>query len=530
MYKMRFSLPIACLLLAILPSLKQETVFAYDTEAVVSPLVLYGDVYGFGGMPSTPWRTLGTATTSLTVTVVPEDSQTFPDTEEEVSVTLTTSDPVSGSFEVLPRLITVDVKGQGETVLTISGLLPDTTYHQYLDSYENHTEVRTDAEGMYSFTLDLTNPHVVFIQPHKSTYFLKNDATGGDCEVRGIGAWDPTTNTCTLTHDITETVQIGGTMNGVSDGITLDGGGYTLRGSTQGLYIYGANNIVVKNLSVENCSKGIVVDGVNSGSGISLFDITTNENITGLDVQRVENFTVRASTFQDEQTGSSFSEVHGLTIEDVDVTLLEPYLLGSSGDSGISISITDTAYIRNVHLDGGYQGLFLYHSTGVDVGDISITHATYPIQVWLEDNPTYMNNEIRAQVDGAPYVYTSNRSNVTIDASIEPAVALTCAFCTNTTITGYTFNHPKLGVVLFNADGVTIENSIVKSGGGHGVQTIHSSGVVIRNNDIYPVNYAPLYFSSTPAGAVPFEVYHNNMYAGVGTEQYVLVTNDQQVF
>ena len=86
MYKMRFSLPIACLLLAIVPSLKQETVFAYNTEAVVSPLVLYGDVYGFGGMPSTPWRTLGTATTSLTVTVVPEDSQTFPDTEEEVEM------------------------------------------------------------------------------------------------------------------------------------------------------------------------------------------------------------------------------------------------------------------------------------------------------------------------------------------------------------------------------------------------------------------------------------------------------------
>lgn len=500
-------------------------VIAYD-EVLDSSGVMYADdAYGFGEMPHTPWRAEGTATTSLIATLLAEDS----DTEETIFI-LSTSEPVSGIFEALPGLITVDLTGQVETLLTISGLLPDTTYHQYVDSYESHTEVLTDAEGSYSFTIDLADPHVIFIQPHKSTYFLKSDATGGDCEGRDIGIWDATTKTCTLTTDITETVQIGSNWDGVSDGITLDGAGYNLSTGSQGVYIYKASNIVVKNLSIENCSKALFVDSTNLDSGITLSNITTYKNITGLDVRRVGNVVVHDGSFEDEQNGINFNQVNGLSIENVDVTLIEPYLFGNQGDSGISISGTTQAYVRNVSLSGSWRGLYLKNSIDGDLRDISITNATHPISVWFEDDPVYMNNEIRAQVDGAAYVFTSNKSNVTIDASLEPASALVCAFCTNTTITGYTFDHPKIGVILYRADGVVIENSVFKGSGGHGVQTINSSGVVIRNNDIYPVKYAPLYFSNPSVDAVPSEVYHNNIYKGVGTQQYALVSNMEHIF
>ena len=60
-----------------------------------------------------------------------------------------------------------------------------------------------------------------------SEYTISDDATGGDCTT--IGTWNSGTKTCTLTGNVTVNDIHGIEIH--SDGITLDGGGYTLTGT-----------------------------------------------------------------------------------------------------------------------------------------------------------------------------------------------------------------------------------------------------------------------------------------------------------
>ena len=108
------------------------------------------------------------------------------------------------------------------TTINIGGLLPNTTYYKYSDSYHNLTTFTTDEIGAHAYTQDIATPHIIFIQPHKSTKFIRSDSLGGDCT--SIGIWNATTQTCTLTQNLFETVQID------SDNITLDGNNFTLSG------------------------------------------------------------------------------------------------------------------------------------------------------------------------------------------------------------------------------------------------------------------------------------------------------------
>lgn len=78
------------------------------------------------------------------------------------------------------------------------------------------------------------------IYPAKTwAYTLSDDATGGDCGL--IGIWDSSTKVCALKTNVSEAIQI------ISDGITLEGNGYSLIGSGSGTGITSANsNITIK--------------------------------------------------------------------------------------------------------------------------------------------------------------------------------------------------------------------------------------------------------------------------------------------
>ena len=145
---------------------------------------------------------------------------------EYLNITLNSSEEISLRMESVPEMVTMMI-GESltstSTQITLSGFAPLTTYYKYEDSYRNLTEVATDQSGAFSYTQDFTSPHLIFIQPRKSTKFIADNATGGDCAT--IGTWDVPTKTCTLTQDVFETIQID------SNGVTLDGNGYTITGT-----------------------------------------------------------------------------------------------------------------------------------------------------------------------------------------------------------------------------------------------------------------------------------------------------------
>ncbi len=266
---------------------------------------------------------------------------------------LVSSEPITLRMESVPNIITIVTDASTSfattTTITMSGFLPITTYYKYTDSYHNLTTFIANENGVYVYTQDISVPHIIFIQPHKSTKFIRADATGGDCAT--IGIWNSTTLSCTLTQNLFETVQID------SDNITLDGNNFTISGfhTGSGVYLNGRSDVTIKNLQITNFSYGISVYNANN------IHIEHN-NFINNDSQAI----VLSNSVANTITGNRAS-------------LLVPsrsrrqgFVLYNSHDN----SFRDNTIALNARasLSGGHQGILLFSSnnnsfTGNDISD-----------------------------------------------------------------------------------------------------------------------------------------------------------------
>lgn len=215
--------------------------------------------------------------------VIPSEGSMFQITDSDyLNISLHSTEIIKLRLESVPEMITMRIAPTStlatSTQITITGLLPLTPYYKYEDNYHNLTSVFSNENGAYVYTQDISKSHRIFIQPRKSTKFISNNATGGDCA--SIGTWNPATLTCTLTNDLTETVQID------SDGITLDGGGHTMTGlnTGNGIYLYEKSGVTIKNLTIKNFSYGITLD-LSSNNTVHTntisVDMTSSNRYTG---------------------------------------------------------------------------------------------------------------------------------------------------------------------------------------------------------------------------------------------------------
>lgn len=171
-----------------------------------------------------------------------------------LNVSIDSVEQVKLVLESVPEMVTMSLESASDAVstqITLGGFVPNTTYHKYEDNYHNHMPFTTDSGGNYTYIQDLSTAHMVFIQPRPSTKFIRDDATGGDCAL--IGIWDVSTKTCTLTTDLSETIQID------SNGIILDGNNHisTGYGTGTGVYMRGRTGVTLKNLTINKFSTGI---------------------------------------------------------------------------------------------------------------------------------------------------------------------------------------------------------------------------------------------------------------------------------
>ena len=129
---------------------------------------------------------------------------------EYLNIVLDSTEKINLRMESMPEMLTMEIGPVSSSTpsaqIALSGFEPSTTYYKYQDDYHNLIKFTTDENGGYSYTQDLSESHLVFIQPRKSTKFIKDDSTGGDCS--SIGNWDNATKTCILTTDVNETIQI----------------------------------------------------------------------------------------------------------------------------------------------------------------------------------------------------------------------------------------------------------------------------------------------------------------------------------
>ncbi len=219
------------------------------------------------------------------------------------------------------------------TSITISNLRPSATYYKYSDSYLNLEEITTDVNGSLTYQQDISDFHSVFIQTIKSTKIISPTSTGGSCS--SIGTWNNATKTCTLTQDVFETIQING------DGITLDGAGHTVQGSSVGfgVYIPQKSAVVVKNLTIKGFFWGINATQTSQSNFYS--NILKNNVRGGILFSSSQNITLQ----NNQLIGDSFFAT-GNTVNDYTHSI----------DISNTINGEPILYLVNAH-DEKYSGL-----------------------------------------------------------------------------------------------------------------------------------------------------------------------------
>ncbi|MDD2657769.1 MAG: NosD domain-containing protein [Candidatus Pacebacteria bacterium] len=278
-----------------------------------------------------------------------------------LNISLDTAEPVRLMAESVPNVITMRLEpsvSATSTELTITGLVPDTAYYKYEDNYHNLTLFTSDSGGAYAYVQDLSQSHTVFIQTKKSTKFILDDATGGDCA--SIGTWDSVTLTCTLSTDLSETLEID------SDSITLDGAGHSISGSHtgNGVYLDGRTGVTIKNLRIANFSYGVTLNNSNGNriegdafidndyQAIVFYNSHTNV-ISGNTVSllassssRHQGFTLFGSHENSFQNNTISLNAHAGTGQHQAILLFD-----SNGNTIVSNSVSDT-----------YQGILIFSS------------------------------------------------------------------------------------------------------------------------------------------------------------------------
>ncbi|MEN8180266.1 MAG: NosD domain-containing protein, partial [Pseudomonadota bacterium] len=203
---------------------------------------------------------LGLVASHLTVVMAEETLPATPGILEGtgISFALTDSDylnvSVTSSAEIelylnsAPMIIHMGIAasaGATSTDITLGGLEASTSYWMYQDGSVDGVEIASDANGSYSFTLDLTEARDIMIQPGQSTVYIYDDGSSGTgYQCTSVGTWDATSKTCTLTQDVNDSIYI------YSTGVTLDGNDYQVNTPYWGSVQLQGSNHTVKNLTI----------------------------------------------------------------------------------------------------------------------------------------------------------------------------------------------------------------------------------------------------------------------------------------
>ncbi len=304
------------------------------------------------------------------------------------------------------------VSNASSTQITLGGFVPQTTYHKYEDDYHNHTAFITDANGSYTYTQDLSDTHLVFIQPRPSTKFINDNATGGDCT--SIGIWDAANKTCTLTTDLTGTVQID------SDGITLNGDGHTLMGSDtgNGVYLSGRNGITIKNLDTRKFNSGIYLfngsyNNIIGNNASVILRYGGHNNITGNNASG--GISITYSSYNNiTGNNASYNSYNGIYILRSHYNNITCNNASYNSQSGIyQYSGTSNNIIGNTALYNNNGISLSYHSNSNNlIGNTASYDSRYGIFIYFSSSNNITGNNASYNSDGINLNLFSGNNNI----------------------------------------------------------------------------------------------------------------------
>ena len=352
---------------------------------------------------------------------------------EYLNIILKSTKEIKVVLESMPRMISLDIETALEeissAVLTLEDLEPNKTYYKYQESYKNDAVFVSDEKGNYSWSQDLTQPHHIWIQEIRGTILIPDQCS--DC-----GIWDEETSTCTLTQDLTESVEI------IADNITLDGNGHSIKGegTSGGIYSYEKKNVTIKNCVISNFYYGVILYSYfaahrscynildnntlksnnygiylsHSANNKLLNNRISNNNLNGIRLRASGNNTINGNTVDSSKCGINLGkgfDPHANPIPSKNNIIINN-TINSNQWSGIYLSdssnntITNNAILNNgygIRLDASSDNNLAENIVSLNNEGISFLHST--------DN-TLTSNKINSNKGSGIFFSHSSSNNI----------------------------------------------------------------------------------------------------------------------
>jgi parallel beta-helix repeat protein len=277
-----------------------------------------------------------------------------------------------------------------------------------------------------------------FIFPEQAPYGIR--LTGG--AVEGTDKISQSGNVYTLTGDVYETIVV------LSDGIVVDGAGYTLQGNGAGtgVFLQERSHVVIKNLKIKNFQYGIkftwltydspktpkinkVIGNTitNNTYGVAFHDLSTGSEVSGnyfagntYGVVLSSGVVFRNNQFRNN--GGAFSESNDVNDIDGSNTVNgRPvyYWVGEHNktvpsDAGwVALRNCSGITVQGLTLEGNGDGILLYYTNGSTIsGNIMADNVNGISLRWSSEN-VISNNRIRGNSEyGINFEYASNNNVV----------------------------------------------------------------------------------------------------------------------
>lgn len=325
--------------------------------------------------------------------------------------------------------------------------------------------------------------------------------------------------------------------------ITIDGGGYTLKGPGTGIgfNLTGVENVVVKDTNIEGFQYGVYVSKT---SNSSIINSNVTDNFLGIKIHNSNYCKVGDSNVKDNSNrGIHITYSHNSVIEGNNVSIngrqgvdieysTNNTVLGNEAIYniyGISLFIAHRGLISDNEVVGNKYGILITNSSYCHVSGNSVTDNEYNIRLDFSPQNTLRNNSMFGQnynfgifgsslgqyiqdvdtsntVNGKAVYYLINQSDLIVDPSTHPNIGylavinstdvtakdfhvpknrqgILFAYTTNSRIINVTVAGNKYGMALYRCNDLVVSNSEVTYNMYHGIMLQYSSNCHIVSNE-----------------------------------------------
>ena len=394
-----------------------------------------------------------------------------------LNITLESTEEIEVILESIPRMISLSINSSINTtsaILTISGLEPNKKYFKYEDTHKNETEFFPDENGSYSWEQDLTLPHYIWIQEIKGTIYISGPE---DC-TSTIGIWDETSRTCTLTQDVTTSIEI------ATSSITLDCENHQIvgKGTDHGILIKNVNRVKIKKCVISNFAKGI---HIYNASEVEVFKNRISENTEGIIVGINVGWPFYSTTKNKIFENQIFQNFHyGIEVIGYYQTqTIENQIFGNeistNGGAGILVKNASFTEIKENKILNNPIGIWLNdHVPNSILKDNVFENGGLYLTLFQEDYSTLLVEG--NTINGKPLIYLYQKSNLTF----KDIGQIIIVDSKNITVENSELSSSTVGVFLLRSENCKVKNNQIAYNSFYGVLLHNSRNNLIQRNII----------------------------------------------